>query len=240
MANPFGQNAHRKGYFRKPADFYSYHFLTSISSQNKHITYKQNPLLATKLFWLLSCLISSLSIDHIQISEQEGLSNTPCKSLQLNFLGHCLYFCPDFLGKPTHVTYTKGTCSASPSRSTYSLDIPGFTIFPPSTEDPIHWPELSRLKLGDELGPKTDPFILHHSAFLVFQPVVDKFTYSCSYAFIHWVSLLFWRTSPQKLRHDTTNLNLRNYRKSDYWSIKFGEHKRADEKKWIQKSSKER
>lgn len=48
MANPFGQNASS---FRNPAEFYSYHFLTSIFSPTKHITYKQGPVLAMELFW---------------------------------------------------------------------------------------------------------------------------------------------------------------------------------------------
>ena len=151
-----------KGYFRKPADFYSYHFLTSIFSQNKHITYKQNPLLATKLFWLLSFLTFSPLTTFRFLSRRDS----PIHPVNLyNSVSLDPVSIPALLfwGSP-HMSLIQKAL-ASRSRSICSLNIPGFTIFPPCTEDLIDWPMLSRLNPGpwgriDNRSLRFGPFCL--------------------------------------------------------------------------------
>lgn len=168
MANSFGQNAYS---FRNPAEFYSYHFLTSIFSPTKRITYIQARSSAGYGTVLVSCLtLSSLTTIRFlsrrdspthHVNLYNSVSLVPISSTNLIF-----WWSPQMSHKGTH--------SASKRRSTCSLNTPGLTIVPSCTDGPILWPVLFGPKLGAEEGQMTSPLVLDHSAFiLVFQLVMD-------------------------------------------------------------------
>lgn len=142
-----------------------------------------------------------LSTDHIQISEQEELSYTPCKSLQLSFLTLSLFL--SWFSRGAH------TCRLH-KRHLLCLQVKkhlpgGPWIFlgiynPPSLHrrsllptDPCAMKtEAGGLGRADDRSFHFGPFCLSWFSNLC------SIVYLHSYTFMHWVSLMFWRNPLHK------------------------------------------